>query len=109
MNITRRLTIAGFAAIMAAGVAMPAFAADLIAIITPSHDNPFFKAEAVGAEAKAKELGYEALVMVHDDDASKQSQLIDTAIGRGAKAIIIDNAVPYASVASVQKAKDAGI
>lgn len=109
MNITRRLTIAGFAAIMAAGVAMPAFAADLIAIITPSHDNPFFKAEAVGAEAKAKELGYDTLVMVHDDDASKQSQLIDTAIGRGAKAIILDNAGADASVAAVQKAKDAGI
>jgi erythritol transport system substrate-binding protein len=109
MNITRRLTIAGFAAIMAAGVAVPAFAADLIAIITPSHDNPFFKAEAVGAEAKAKALGYEALVMVHDDDASKQSQLIDTAIGRGVKAIILDNAGADASVAAVQKAKDAGI
>ena len=30
----------------------------LIAIITPSHDNPFFKAEAEGAKAKATELGY---------------------------------------------------
>src|SRR6201991_1976780 len=109
MNITRRLTIAGFAAIMAASVAMPAFAADLIAIITPAHDNPFFKAEAVGAEAKAKELGYEALVMTHDDDANKQSELIDTAIGRGAKAIILDNAGADATVAAVQKAKDAGI
>ena len=109
MNITRRLTIAGFAAIMAASVAMPAFAADLIAIITPSHDNPFFKAEAVGAEQKAKELGYEVLVLVHDDDANKQSQLIDTAIGRGAKAIILDNAGADASVAAVQKAKDAGV
>jgi erythritol transport system substrate-binding protein len=109
MNITRRLTIAGFAAIMAASVAMPAFAADLIAIITPSHDNPFFKAEAVGAEAKAKELGYETLVLVHDDDANKQSQLIDTAIARGAKAIILDNAGSEASIAAVQKAKDAGV
>jgi erythritol transport system substrate-binding protein len=33
-----------------------AYAAGLIAVITPSHDNPFFKAEAEGAEAKAKEL-----------------------------------------------------
>jgi erythritol transport system substrate-binding protein len=94
---------------MAASVAMPAFAADLIAIITPSHDNPFFKAEAVGAEAKAKELGYDTIVLVHDDDANKQSQLIDTAIGRGAKAIILDNAGSDASIAAVQKAKDAGI
>src|SRR6201991_106258 len=109
MNITRRLTIAGFAAIMAASVAMPAFAADLIAVITPSHDNPFFKAEAVGAEAKAKELGYEALVMTHDDDANKQSELIDTAIARGAKAIILDNAGADATVAAVKKAKDAKV
>lgn len=109
MKLTRRLTLAAFAGALALGTAMPAYAADLIAIITPSHDNPFFKAEADGAAAKAKELGYEALVLVHDDDASKQSQLIDTAIGRGAKAIILDNAGADATVAAVQKAKDAGV
>lgn len=109
MNSLKRLKTAGLAALMAASVAMPVFAADLIAIITPSHDNPFFKAEAVGAEAKAKELGYDTLVLVHDDDANKQSQLIDTAIGRGAKAIILDNAGSEASIAAVQKAKDAKI
>ncbi|URK86025.1 D-ribose ABC transporter substrate-binding protein (plasmid) [Rhizobium sp. RCAM05350] len=109
MKLTRRLTLAAFAGALSLGVAMPAFAADLIAIITPSHDNPFFKAEAVGAEAKAKELGYQTLVLVHDDDANKQSQLIDTAIGRGAKAIILDNAGSEASIAAVQKAKDAGV
>ncbi|SOC36057.1 erythritol-binding protein [Rhizobium subbaraonis] len=109
MKLTRRLTLAAFAGALALGTAMPAYAADLIAIITPSHDNPFFKAEAVGAEARAKELGYETLVLVHDDDANKQSQLIDTAIGRGAKAIILDNAGSEASIAAVQKAKDAGV
>ncbi|YCI04893.1 D-ribose ABC transporter substrate-binding protein [Ensifer sp. D2-11] len=109
MKLTRRMTIAAFAAVLTASSAIPAYAADLIAIITPSHDNPFFKAEAVGAEAKAKELGYETLVLVHDDDANKQSQLIDTAIGRGAKAIILDNAGSEASIAAVQKAKDAGV
>ncbi len=114
MKFTRRTIARGFAiaavtATLAAGSAIPAFAADLIAIITPSHDNPFFKAEAVGAEAKAKELGYETLILVHDDDANKQSQLVDTAIGRGAKAIILDNAGSEASIAAVQKAKDAKI
>ena len=86
-----------------------ASAADLIAVITPSHDNPFFKAEAEGAEAKAKELGYDVISLVHDDDANKQSQLIDTAIARGAKAIILDNAGADATVAAVKKAKEAGI
>src|SRR6186713_1325624 len=109
MKFTRRMTLAAMAGLLALGTAAPAYAADLIAIITPSHDNPFFKAEAVGAEAKAKELGYEALVLVHDDDANKQSELIDTAIGRGAKAIILDNAGADVTVTAVQKAKDAGI
>ncbi len=84
-------------------------AANLIVIITPSHDNPFFKTEAVAAEAKAKELGYETLILVHDDDATKQAQLFDTAISKKAAAIICDNAGADATVAAVQKARDAGI
>ncbi|SHO42811.1 erythritol transport system substrate-binding protein [Desulfopila aestuarii DSM 18488] len=85
------------------------YAGGLIVAITPSPDNPFFKSEAVGAEAKAKELGYEALLLVHDDDANKQSELFDTAIARGAKAIILDNAGADASIAPIERAKKAGI
>ena len=109
MNFTRRLLLSGIAAVTLVGAPLGASAADLIAIITPSPDNPFFKAEAEGADAKAKELGYETLVLVHDDDANKQNELFDTAIARGAKAIILDNAGADASVAPVKKAKDAGI
>lgn len=105
---TRRLLLATAVAATTLA-AVPAFAADLIAIITPSHDNPFFKAEAVGAEKRAKALGYETLVMVHDDDPNKQSQLIDTAISSGAKAIILDNAGADATVAAVRRAKEAGV
>jgi ABC-type sugar transport system substrate-binding protein len=81
----------------------------LIVVITPSHDNPFFGAMADIAVATAQELGYETLSLVHDDDANKQSQLFDTAIARGAAAIILDNAGADATVAAVQKAADAGI
>src|SRR5215212_9797056 len=81
----------------------------LIAIITPSHDNPFFKAEAETAAARARELGYEASVNSHDDDAHKQDQLIDVAIANKAVAIILDNAGADASVATVRKTKAAGI
>ena len=112
MSIMRKITALALGAglaLAAAGSALAAGNGKLIAIITPSHDNPFFKAEAEGAEAKAKELGYETLVLVHDDDANKQNELIDTAIARGAKAIILDNAGADASVAAVKKAKDAGI
>src|ERR1035437_1092025 len=81
----------------------------LIAIITPSHDNPFFKAEAETAAARARELGYEVSVNSHDDDAHKQDQLIDVAIANKAAAIVLDNAGADASVAAVRKAKAAGI
>ncbi|MFN3274795.1 MAG: D-ribose ABC transporter substrate-binding protein [Paracoccus sp. (in: a-proteobacteria)] len=109
MKPNRRLTLSAVGLAMA--IAMPGAAAaeGLIAIITPSHDNPFFKAEAVGAEARAQELGYETVVMVHDDDPNKQSELYNTAIARGAKAIILDNAGADATVAAVRRAKDAGI
>src|SRR3954447_16042561 len=84
-------------------------AGGLIAIITPAVDNPFFKAEADAAAAKAKALGYGTSVASHDDDPNKQSELIDAAISRKAKAIILDNAGADASIGPVKKAKAAGI
>ena len=84
-------------------------AGGLIAIITPSHDNPFFKAEADAAKAKAEELGLRDVGASHDDDPNKQSQLIDTAISRKAAAIILDNAGADASIGPVRKAKEGGI
>lgn len=112
MHLTRRAATVMMA--LMAGVAFAPLSASagngkLVVIITPSHDNPFFKQEAVGAEAKAKELGYDTLVLVHDDDAAKQNNLFDTAIARKASAIILDNAGADATVAAVKKAKDAGI
>jgi erythritol transport system substrate-binding protein len=109
MKASKRWLALALATFTIAGVSSAAQAANLIAIITPSHDNPFFKAEADTANARAKALGYDTIVLVHDDDANKQSNLVDTAIARGAKAIILDNAGSEASIAAVKKAKAAGI
>jgi erythritol transport system substrate-binding protein len=92
---------------IACGGAPPA--RGLVVIITPSHDNPFFKAEAEAADAAARTLGYETLVLTHGDDASRQDQLVDTAVAKGAAALILDNAGADASVASLRKAKQAGV
>lgn len=81
----------------------------IIAIITPAHDNPFFSTEADVAVETAEALGYETLLMVHDDDPNKQSQLIDQAIAAGVAAIVVDNAGADATIAPVQRATDAGI
>nr|WP_314261573.1 D-ribose ABC transporter substrate-binding protein [uncultured Devosia sp.] len=109
MKLLKTLAALAMGAMAGVALAMPAQAEGLVVIITPSHDNPFFKAEADGAKAKAEELGYTTQVYSHDDDANKQNELFDTAIASGAVAIILDNAGADASVAAVQKAKDAGI
>lgn len=101
--------LVALAAVLAVVLLAPKDKSNLIVIITPSMDNPFFGQEAAGAEARAKALGYETLKFSHDDDAFKQSQLIDTAIARNAAAIILDNAGADASAAAIGKAKAAGV
>lgn len=81
----------------------------LIAIIVPSQDNPFFKAEADAAAAKARELGYRVRVDSHDDDAFKQDNLVDVAIASNAAVLILDNAGADASISAVRRATRAGI
>lgn len=80
-----------------------------IFIITPSHDNPFFKTEAVAADDEATKMGYATTVLSHDDDANLQDQQFDTAIAAGALAIIVDNAGADATIGPVRRAKEAGI
>jgi erythritol transport system substrate-binding protein len=81
----------------------------LICVIVPGVENPFFGTMQEIAAAKAEELGYATLKLVHDDDANKQLELFESCIGQGAVAIILDNAGADASIAAVQLAKDAGI
>jgi erythritol transport system substrate-binding protein len=120
MKIVRKVLPIGAAALLAltaacggsddspssSGGESAAASSKLIVIITPSPDNVFFKAEQEAADAQAKKLGYQTLVLSHDDDPTKQSQEIDTAISRKAAAIILDNAGADSSEAAIQRAKD---
>jgi len=81
----------------------------LIVIMVPSQDNPFFKAEADAAAARARSLGYRVRVDAHDDDAYRQDNLIDAAFASNAAAIILDNAGADSSIAAVRRATRAGI
>lgn len=59
MKILKTFAALALGAMAGMALAGPGLAQDgqLIVIITPSHDNPFFKAEAEGAKARAEELG----------------------------------------------------
>jgi erythritol transport system substrate-binding protein len=81
----------------------------LIAVIVPSQDNPYFKAEADAAAARAVELGYRVRVDAHEDDAYRQDNLIDAAIASNAAVLILDNAGADASISAIRRAAKAGI
>ena len=81
----------------------------LIVVIVPSQDNPYFKAEADAAAARALELGYRVRVDAHEDDAFRQDNLVDAAIASNAAVIILDNAGADATVSAVRRATRAGI
>jgi len=87
----------------------PVEAGGLICVIVPPVENPFFGSMQQIAADKAEELGYTTLRLVHEDDANKQLELFENCISQKAKAIILDNAGADASVAAVQKARNAGI
>jgi erythritol transport system substrate-binding protein len=76
----------------------------LIVILVPSRDNPFFKAEADAAAARATSLGYRVRIDAHEDDAYRQDNLIDAAIASNAAAVILDNAGADSSIAAVRRA-----
>jgi len=92
-------------------VVPPAFAVEkgTLAILVNSLDNPYYSAEAKGAEAKAESLGYKTLVLSHGEDVKRQGELISLVIGRKVQGIILDNADSQASVAAVKQARDAGV
>jgi erythritol transport system substrate-binding protein len=80
-----------------------------IAVIVPPVENPFFGTMQEMAAAKAEELGYETIKLVHDDDATKQMEQFESMIAQGVSAIILDNAGADATVTAVRRAKEAGI
>ncbi|NDL63303.1 D-ribose ABC transporter substrate-binding protein [Acerihabitans arboris] len=80
-----------------------------IAILVNSLDNPYYSAEAKGAEAKAQSMGYKTLVLSHGEDVKRQGEQISLVIGRKVQGLILDNADSQASVAAVKQARDAGV
>ncbi|WP_244818441.1 D-ribose ABC transporter substrate-binding protein [Caballeronia sp. Lep1P3] len=105
----KKIAVAAAVAVsFAAGVPASANAAGkgTIAILVNALDNPYYAAEAKGAESEAKKLGYDTIVLSHGEDVNKQNELVNLVIGKGVKGIILDNADSNASVATVRTAAD---
>ena len=104
------MAVAGGFAFAAFG-AVPAYAADIVGLITKTENNPFFVKMREGAETKAKELGIElrSFAGKYDGDNDSQVAAIENLISAGAKGFAIVPSDSKAIVPTIQKAKDAGL
>ena len=99
-------------ALLGAGAAMPAAAAEIGAcLITKTDINPFFVKMKEGATAKAEELGITLSTYAGkvDGDHETQVQAIETCIASGAKGILITASDTAAIVPVVKQAQEAGL
>lgn len=85
-----KLTTLLSAAVLTSAMSVTAHAQDTIAIVVSTLNNPFFVSMKDGAEAKAKELGYDLIVLDSQNDPSKELSNVEDLSVRGVKAILIN-------------------
>jgi len=78
------------AAVVSASFSATVMAQDSIAMVVSTLNNPFFVTMKEGAEAKAKTLGYELIVLDSQNDPSKELANVEDLTVRGVKAILIN-------------------
>ncbi|MDD1780040.1 ribose ABC transporter substrate-binding protein RbsB [Enterovibrio sp. ZSDZ35] len=86
----KKLSMLISAALLSSTVSVAAHAQDTMAIVVSTLNNPFFVTMKEGAENKAKELGYELIVLDSQNDPSKELSNVEDLTIRGVKAILIN-------------------
>ena len=81
----RKVIPALLAAGLLSGAAGAAQAADKIALVVSTLNNPFFVTMEDGAKAKAKELGYDLIVLDSQNDAAKELSNVEDVLGQNIK------------------------
>ena len=80
-----------------------------IGLVISTQTNPFFVSLKEGAEAKAKELGVEIIVLDSQDDPAKEISNMEDLITKGVDLILVNPTDSEAVVNSVRAANDAKI
>jgi ABC-type sugar transport system substrate-binding protein len=80
-----------------------------IAVIVSTLNNPWFVVLGETARARAVELGYDATIFDSQNDTAKEAANFENVIADGYKAILFNPTDANGSIASVLKAKAAGI
>src|SRR5271155_3962909 len=96
-----RLIVAASLLCAAAGVAR---AADKIALVVSSLNNPYFVTLADGAKAKARELGYDLIVLDSQNDTSRELSNVEDALNQNIKALLLNPVDSDAAKSAVREA-----
>lgn len=75
---------------MLLGTTAPTFAADTMALVVSTLNNPFFVTLKEGAEEKAGELGYELLVLDSQNDPAKELAAVEDVLNKDVKLLMIN-------------------
>ena len=86
----KKITTLISAAVISASFSATAMAQDTLALVVSTLNNPFFVTMKEGAEKKAKQLGYELIVLDSQNDPSKELANVEDLLVRGVKAILIN-------------------
>lgn len=86
-----------------------AHAADKIALVVSTLNNPFFVTLKDGAQAKAKELGYDLVVLDSQNDSAKELNNVEDVLHQGIKLLMLNPADSDAAKATVEAANKAGV
>src|SRR5271157_1485356 len=89
------------AAIIAVGATTAAQAADKLALVLSTLNNPFFVTLRDGAAAKAKELGYDLVVLDSQNDPAKELSNVEDVLDQNVKVLMLNPADSDAAKASV--------
>lgn len=80
-----------------------------IGLVVSTLKNPFFVTLKEGAEAKAKELGYELIVLDSQDDPAKEVSNMEDLTTKGVAVILLNPVDSDSAAATVKIANDASI
>ncbi|MGO9769430.1 MAG: ribose ABC transporter substrate-binding protein RbsB [Roseiarcus sp.] len=89
------------AAIIAAGATTAAHAADKLALVLSTLNNPFFVTLKDGAAAKAKQLGYDLVVLDSQNDPAKELSNVEDVLNQNVKLVMLNPADSDAAKSSV--------
>ena len=103
------LALALFGQTKALFAADTAAAKQKIAVVVSTLNNPWFVVLGESAKARALELGYDATIFDSQNDTAKEASHFENLIAGGYKAVLFNPTDANGSVASVLKAKAAGV